>query len=840
MDVIVYTQTHWDREWYRTFQEFRLRLVQVVDRVIEQLEQNKLDCFYFDGQTIALEDYLEIRPEQKEKILKLIKDKKLFIGPWYVLADEFLVSGESLIRNLLIGINQSKEFGCNEFVGYLPDAFGHSSDIPRILSSVNIDYAIVWRGAGNNKSEFIWKSPDGSSVLTTYLTEGYFQDFFNHPVSAKKKAENIEKLLDKIKKYSLSDLILLPAGGDHLSPPIDFDNKINQVNNNIDNYKLSPGSIFHYKNLIKTKNLDLAEVTGELRDNTRNFILPGTFSARLYLKRANTISTWKLSRLAEPLYSLLHQCGTVSGLENELSYAWKLLIQNHPHDSICGCSIDQVHDEMMPRFNQVDQISDWLTGFCLNKLAQKVEKGSLIVYNSSSEAFSGVIKVKTSENLPQNIMKQYLGTANEFPQEILYDIERAPLQEDMKKHKEYLIWAEDIKPHSIQIISKEYKYKEHPTIVETESRFIKNSRIRLEVNNDGTLKLTDSDVGKTFDNLQIFCDMADNGDTYNFSPVKNDQPLKARLLSTKVMENGKLRGILRLVYEIKIPKSLDKIKKTRSKRVLTHNINVDIVVNADSRRTEFNASWENLSCDHILQVRFKFSEKVCKTFAENNFGIIERTFDPDYDITNYLPAGKDNELKSNTAPMQRFVFANGLGIITEGLTEYGVEGNDLYITLLRSVGKLSGGAIGSRGTPAGPPLDVPGAQCIGEQKARYAICAVHKPEELFMEADRFLGCILTETGIAEDNSAEEGIIKNLLNFNNPDIYTYAVKLPNDKNQKGIIARLMNISDRKQCIKISSDINFKEIKEVNSLENTTSEGLKQIEFKPYEVKSLLLS
>ncbi|MDD3012143.1 MAG: glycoside hydrolase family 38 C-terminal domain-containing protein [Candidatus Gastranaerophilales bacterium] len=839
MDVIVYAQTHWDREWYRTFQEFRLRLVQVTDSIIEQLEQNKLDCFYFDGQTIALEDYLEIRPEQKEKILKLIKDKKLFIGPWYVLADEFLVSGESLARNLLTGIDQSKKYGCDEFVGYLPDAFGHSSDIPRLLSAANIDYAIVWRGAGNNKSEFIWKSPDGSSVLATYLTEGYFQDYLNHPVSVQKKAENIEELLDKINKYSLGNLILLPAGGDHLAPPKDFDNLVSQINSDINNYTLCSGSLFNYKNLIKNQNLDLAEVQGELRDNTRNFILPGTLSTRLYLKKANAISTWKLCKLAEPLYSLLQYCQIVSNLENELIYAWKLLLQNHPHDSICGCSTDEVHDEMIPRFNQVNQISDWLTGFCLNRLSQKVKKGDLIVYNSSDAAYSGVIKIKTSENLPQNVMSQYLGSVNEFPQEILYDTERAPVQEDIKEYKEYLIWAEDIKPFSIHVIKKDYEYKKHPTIVETESRFIKNSRIRLEVNDDGTLKLTDSDIGKTFDNLHIFCDLADNGDTYNYSPVINDQPIKASLLKTEVIENGNLRGILRLIYEIKIPESLDKVKKIRSEKVLTHNINVDITVYADSRRVEFNASWENLSCDHILQIRFRFLDMVSKTFAENNFGIIERFFDPDYDQLKNFPAKKDEELKSNTAPMQRFVFANGLGIITEGLSEYGVEGNDLCITMLRSVGKLSGGVIGTRGTPAGPPLDVPGAQCTGIQNARYAICAVHKPEELFMEADQFFGCILTEMGIAPDNSAETEIIKNLLNFNNPDIYTYAVKLPQNKAQKGIIIRLMNISDKKQCIEINSDMNFKEINEINLLESVISTGLEHIEFKPYELKNILL-
>lgn len=838
MDVIAYAQTHWDREWYRTFQEFRLRLVQVVDFVLDQLEQNKLNSFYFDGQTIALEDYLKIKPENKDRIIKLIKEKKLFIGPWYVLADEFLVSGESLVRNLLTGINQSKEFGCNDFIGYLPDAFGHSSEIPRILAGANIDYAVVWRGAGENKSEFIWQSPDNSAVLTTYLTEGYFHDYLNQDVSAQKKALNIEKILNEIKKYSANKALLLPLGGDHLAPVEDFNESLKQVNELIQDYNLRSGSLFDYKKLLK--NNDISKITGELRDNSRNFILSGTLSTRTYLKIANAKATWKLSKLAEPLYTLLNQSKEIDGFANELDYAWKLLLKNHAHDSICGCSVDEVHDEMISRFNQVEQISDWLIGDCLNKLTQKVKKGNLIVYNASDKAFSGVIKLKTSEPLPKNLLSQHLQDMNEFPQEILYDIKRAPVQEDIKEYKEYLVWAENIKPYSIQIIDNDFKYKEHPTIVETGDRFIKNSRIRLEINDNGTLKLTDSDMGKTFDNLIMFYDVADDGDTYNFSPIVNDKPIESKFIKSQIVENGILRGILRLYYEMDLPESLDRKAKKRSKNILKHKITVDISVTADSKRVEFDLNWENLSKDHLLQIRFNFPEKVYKTFAENNFGIIERDFDPDYNQFEKFPAKKDFEIKSNTAPMQRFVFANGLGIITEGIAEYGVEKNDLFITILRTTEKISGGAIGTRGTPAGPPLNVPKAQCIGKQNVKFAICAAKQPEELFMEADQFFGCILTETGISKTKSEQTKIIRNFINFNNPDIYVYSLKLPQNKKQKGIIVRLMNISCKSQSLKINSDLKFNKINEINLLEDKITEKSDKLLFKPYELKSLLLN
>ncbi|MFH0702761.1 MAG: glycoside hydrolase family 38 C-terminal domain-containing protein [bacterium] len=844
MDVIIYAHTHWDREWYRPFEEFRLRLIDVIEQITAQLLNGEINCFYLDGQTIILEDYLQIHPQKKQTIIDLIKDKKLMIGPWYVLADEFLVSGESLIRNLLIGINQAKDFGYDgEFIGYLPDSFGHNSEIPRILASFNIKNAVVWRGVGNHKSEFIWKSKDNSSVLATYLIEGYFQDILNQNYSIGEKTRKIAEFLNKIREYTAHETILLPVGGDHLGPAPNLNKQIDKINKHIKNYTLYSGCITDYINTIANKNSELEEITGELRDNSRNPVLPGTLSARLYLKQYNARLSWKLNKLAEPLQTHIEHHGMLPDRKKEFEYAWKLLLKNHPHDSICGCSIDEVHNEMEDRFNRLDQILEGLISRSLYALDQRVEKGSIIIYNSSDYSFNGVLKVKTSENLPKNLMSQYISSNKEFPSEILFDTQRVPLQEDIKDHHDYLIWVEDIPPHSINIIDKDYQYKKYPTIVETNKTFIKNSRIIVRVNIDGTLTLTDSDSGKEFYGLHVFYDYADKGDTYNFSPIPNDKAQKARFIKSEVIENNQLRGILRLFYEMEMPESLDKNEEARSIVFLTQIIIADIIVYADSRRVEFETSWENTSKDHILQLRFKHEEKIYKTVSENTFGLIERDFDPDYNLAEHIPASKGQELKTNTAPMQRFVWANGLGIITEGLSEYGVIGNDIYITLLRSVGKLSRGAIDTRGIPAGPPLDVPEAQCLKIQKVRYALCATNKPEALFMEADQFMKPLITSIGMAQDNSREHKIPHNLLVFDNSSIYTYAVKSPENKNTKGIIIRLMNISSEKQSINIKTEHNFSKITEVNSLEKPVSEEIEinqEVKFNPFELKTFLLS
>ena len=209
--VIAYVHTHWDREWYREFEEFRLRLIEVFDEVLKNLETEELPYFYFDGQTAALEDYLEIRPEKLAKIKELIKQKKLRIGPFYCSSDSFLVSGELLCRNLELGLSKAKEFGETEFIGYLSDTFGHSQCIPSILKAYNIDKACLWRGLGSLPADINWQD-----IKTTYLIQGYFQDFLNTSLPIEKKAEALKKYIDKIAQKS-KDYILLPIGADHLA-----------------------------------------------------------------------------------------------------------------------------------------------------------------------------------------------------------------------------------------------------------------------------------------------------------------------------------------------------------------------------------------------------------------------------------------------------------------------------------------------------------------------------------------------------------------------------------------------------------------------------------------------
>ena len=282
--VIAYLHTHWDREWYREFEVFRLRLLRVFDNVLEMLEEGSIPSFYFDGQVAALLDYLELRPEKEPQIRKFIAAKKLFIGPFYCLVDEFLTDKKCFEKNLEIGLKISRDFGCEDFIGYLADTFGHSKNIPPILKEFGINKAMVWRGVGDLPADFVF-----NGVNTVNLVRGYFMDIFSAPISIEEKAGWLEKDLDKIAPKA-SDYILMPIGADHLGVEKNIAKQVEDVNKLLSNYEIELGSPFDYFEKVRFE----THFNDELRDNSKTFILSGAYSARMKLKQYNVTCPYML------------------------------------------------------------------------------------------------------------------------------------------------------------------------------------------------------------------------------------------------------------------------------------------------------------------------------------------------------------------------------------------------------------------------------------------------------------------------------------------------------------------------------------------------------------------
>jgi alpha-mannosidase len=304
--LLVVPHTHWDREWYQTFQQFRMRLVRAVDAVLEVLERDPSFRFFtLDGQTIVLEDYLAIRPENAERLRRLAREGRLLVGPWYLQPDEFLVGGESLIRNLQIGMRMAEPYGGAMPVGYVPDTFGHIAQLPQILRGFGLDNAVFWRGVGPEVecSEFRWAAPDGSEVLVIWLAhETGYSNAAMLPLDPEQMMARVGLVSSALKPRATSDVLLLMNGSDHLEPQAGLPAALEATNERLraQGMHLLLGTLPQYIEVVREGHGPLKTYRGEMRSSFHAHLLPGVYSTRMWLKQRNAACEALLTRWAEP------------------------------------------------------------------------------------------------------------------------------------------------------------------------------------------------------------------------------------------------------------------------------------------------------------------------------------------------------------------------------------------------------------------------------------------------------------------------------------------------------------------------------------------------------------
>lgn len=387
LNLHLISHTHWDREWYETFDAFRYRLVRLIDHLLDLLEKDpSYQSFLLDGQTIILEDYLEVRPENRERIRRMVQAGRIFIGPWYVLPDEFLVSGETHIRNLLFGKTIALEFGTDMKIGYLPDSFGHIAQMPQILRKSGIDFAVLWRGVPESitTSEFYWKAPDGSQVLTLYMPFGY-SIAACLPEDREQLVERMTSLVKILTPFATTSHILLMNGSDHVEPDPNLSTKLNMLREAFPEHRVIHSNLplLISQILQEHKPERIPIYCGELRSEERAYLLSGTLSTRTYLKQKHSMLSHCVEGRVEPLCAFLHILGYYQ-YPPSLRYIWKLLLQNSPHDSICGCSIDPVHREMLQRYNKIETVIEKILGEVSQVLLTQDEvsqESHLVIFN---------------------------------------------------------------------------------------------------------------------------------------------------------------------------------------------------------------------------------------------------------------------------------------------------------------------------------------------------------------------------------------------------------------------------------------------------------------------------
>jgi alpha-mannosidase len=387
--IILVPHTHWDREWYQPFAEFRERLVQMMDGLIHTLDADPgFGHFHLDGQMAMVDDYLEVRPDREADIRRLAGEGRISLGPWYTQMDEFLVSGESLIRNLETGLRRARELGGGLMIGYLPDQFGHIGQMPQILANAGIEQAVVWRGvpAAVDRTSFWWESPDGSRVLAEYLAFGYGLGWhINYASDAENLAKQLENAVGLLTPVSAGrPSHLVTVGGDHqlaqsrLSPLLEEVNRAGVVSARI-------GSLEEH--LDAATSGEVPTWKGELRAAARAHLLPNVYSNRVHQKRERGRVEALIERYAEPLAAL------VPGFEwpaEGLERAWKLLLWNGAHDAVCGCSVDQVARDVDARYAEARLLAQDIVDGALEKLAAAVRNEGRLSFNPSPFERDGV------------------------------------------------------------------------------------------------------------------------------------------------------------------------------------------------------------------------------------------------------------------------------------------------------------------------------------------------------------------------------------------------------------------------------------------------------------------
>lgn len=808
--------THWDREWYQPFEVFRARLVDVVDRVLELLHDDpSYRRFTLDGQAVVLDDYLEVRPERAAEIAEQVRAGRLRIGPWYVLADEFLVSPEALVRNLAHGLATCRRFGTPMPVAYTPDSFGHIAQLPLIVKGFGLDAVVFQRGVGDEgerlRSEFAWLAADGATrifavhLVATYSTAtaiGHLDwelgDTYD-PERARRHFETalygasdpdvrlpewlgdaLRRLEGGLDAYATGEAVLMLNGSDHLFPQANLPAIIADLDGAFAHVDVVHADVEEYVRAAQAQASALATHAGEFRGSRYHHVLSGVLSSRMYLKQANQRAQDLLERYAEPLAALARDDGGPD-LRAFLQVAWRRLLLNHAHDSICGCSIDPVHRDMLQRFEQVMQLGDDICRRAIDHLAahrddprdERRETSHLVLFNPLPVATRAVL---TSElRLPVGGAARLAlldGQGRRLPQQLDVRLDSLPGRADEPCEEVRVQFLAELPPLGVTSVrvtatdadagttddvngdtgdgSKALAGDARRLALEPaaaakqrgDAVVLDNGRLQAEIDATGAVTLIDLGDGSRRALRLRFEDEGDAGDEYDAAPVPPTVSVGTSLAPARIVEPGPVRASAALRYQLALPERLAADRRSRV-GATSLEIRLTLSLEADAHRLDLTVELDNRADDHRLRLLVASGCQAEQVWADGHFHVLARDVRP--------PAAEGwYQAPAGTGHQRRFVAVSdatsdlGLALLNRGLPEYQAlpsdAGVDVAVTLLRCVGWLSRDDLPTRPQGAGPALPTPGAQCHGRHRFELAVVPFRGAwweGPLALEAERF-------------------------------------------------------------------------------------------------------
>ncbi|HBK5420873.1 TPA: alpha-mannosidase [Enterococcus faecium] len=885
--VYIISHSHWDREWYMAYEQHHMRLIELIDDLLELFEVDpSFNSFHLDGQTIILDDYLQVRPEKRQAIQQAINEGKLRIGPFYILQDDFLISSESNVRNMLIGMEESRKWGTPVMLGYFPDTFGNMGQTPQLMKQAGISAAAFGRGVkpigfdnqvleaenySSQYSEMWWKGPDQTAIFGL-LFANWYSNGNEIPVEKEAALAFWKQKLADAEQYASTNHLLMMNGVDHQPVQKDISKAIHLANELFPDYEFIHSNFTDYLEAVqKDVPEDLGSVEGELTSQETDgwYTLANTASARVYLKQWNTKVQRQLENITEPLATMAYE---VSGNypHDQLDYAWKTLMQNHPHDSICGCSVDSVHREMIPRFEKADEVGKYLAQDSLEQLTAATDttgfpKDSFpfVIVNTAGMDKTGEAEItielerkRFAEGIPEQLYqelenlpkrKYHVETKSgatipailseetvQFGYDLPKDRFRVPYMVKMIKVTLPLENMPAFSWETFALVEGEAKAEEKETMIHQSGRIIENGPLHLTIEKNGTITMEDRKNKRKLNNLHIFEDIGDIGNEYIFKQPFYDQPI---LSSNK--ENSEVKVLvdtpeiakISILQEMEIPVSADerlekeqqmvvefryrKAERSKEKRIL--QIKTIMTIRKDSKKIDFETTLDNQMKDHRLRVLFPTKLHVEHHEADSIFEVVKRP--------NHVSKSWENP----TNPQHQQAFVNihdeeyGVTVGNFGLNEYEVtEDGQIAVTLLRSVGEL--GDWGYFPTPE--------AQCLGEHRFNYSI-ELHGPEEKF---STYLHAYAAQIPFSTQQiKHHEGTLISKQQYLTIKSETFAITaLKRSKFSDKVVVRGFNMSSHLEKLEITKD-NGKTVI-LNLLEEPTKQAVVPI-IQPYEIRTI---
>ena len=761
--IHVIPHSHWDREWYFTTSRSKVYLMKDLGDVLNTLENDpEFKYFMVDAQGSLLDDYIKWRPQDKERISKLVNDGRLVIGPWYTQTDQLVISGESIVRNMYYGMKRCESFGKYMNVGYVPDSFGQSGNMPQIYRQFGIEDTLFWRGVSDDMvkhTDYNWRGDDGSVVFTTQIPFGYYIGG-NIPEEPEENEEFWQKeCLEKAGGRSATRHIYFPNGFDQAPVRTNLPQLVKERNEKDPENEYVISCIEDYIKDVKSENPELEEVQGELVIAKHMRIHKSIFSSRSDLKVMNTQIQNYVTNVMEPLLTISYNLGNEYPHE-AVAEIWKLLFENAAHDSIGSCISDTANEDVYVRYKQARDIAVNLVELHSRLIATNVKNDADMTFtaiNTLPQKRKDTVIVKTyvpggkfaiidekGNDVDYTIIKSRDLTDYVLSQTIMLDPSRKFYVPDQVLEVTMAIKANDVPALGYVQYSIDTQKDSHKETAD--KKVLENKYYTIAVEENGSLTIVDKANNVTYKNQGILVENGDDGDSFNYSPPRKDMEVFSNESKCTVKISGSdIYDQAEIHFDMVVPADLD--ERAEGKVSVTMLVDMTVALRKDSKVIDFNVKVDNKGLSHRLCVLFDSQIVSAFNYADQQFGLIKRPNYYEKEMKLYMESMNNKTEKKagiqelanwandqstwqeppiSIEPTQSYVSLTdgktGIAVIPQGVREYEVlDDSKIRLTLFRTYGFMGkenliyrpGRASGER------IIETPAAQLLKEMEFNF-------------------------------------------------------------------------------------------------------------------------